>query len=396
MLKKKGDHTVTHQNIITPGNIEIVHSGEDYFLRLQRIINQAQHEIHLQTYIFENDTTGIKIADCLKEAAGRNVTVYVLLDAFGSKDLPKKFTDALEQQGIHFRYFSPLLSINSFFIGRRLHHKIVVADGTIALIGGINIADKYRGTATEAPWLDYAVQIEGKIAAPLLQRCKDIYAKAHGKARKQRIATFYPNAATTVHVLQNDWVRQKKEISTAYLKAIRTARKEIIIVASYFLPGIKLIQALKNATRKGVTVKLVLSGISDVPLLRRATRRLYTLLLRHRMELYEWNTSVLHAKVAVADGNWTTIGSYNLNHLSSYGSIEMNVEIISPEFAASFIAQLNANIAQCEKITTETHLQKNGIIAKCRNWLSYRLVRIGLILITYLPYKRIFKRYHAE
>lgn len=149
-------------------NIVLVHSGEDYFLRLRNIISKAQNEIHLQSYIFENDTTGLEIAEALKEAANSKVKVYVLLDGYGSSKLPNNFLEILKQNGINIRFFSPLFSKNNFYIGRRLHHKVVVVDGEIVLIGGINIANKYRGSNTEHPWLDYAVQIESKTIAQLL------------------------------------------------------------------------------------------------------------------------------------------------------------------------------------------------------------------------------------
>ena len=396
MLRKKEHNTFINQNSNALKSVEPVYSGDDYFLRLQRIINEAKNEIHLQTYIFENDAAGKAIAACLKEAALRQVKVYVLLDGYGSKALPEKFTNDLVQHGIHFRFFSPFFSTNSFFIGRRLHHKVVVADGSIALIGGINIADKYHGTKTEEPWLDYAVQADGEIAGPLQELCRNIYFKKKQQARIKTISFFYSGGGASIRILQNDWVKRKNEISSAYNSAVQNAKKEVINFGSYFLPGRRLTTTLKNAAGKGVKIKLVLSGISDMPLIRRATCYLYSLLIRHNMELYEWNKSVLHGKVAVADDEWVTIGSHNLNHLSSYGSIEMNVEIHSPQFSAIFKPHLNKVIAQCEKITIETIEIRNGIISKFINWLSYRLVRTGLIIITYLPYKRFFKRYHAE
>ena len=117
---------------------------------------------------------------------------------------------------------------------------------------------------------------------------------------------------------------------------------------------------------------------------------------KNNIELYEWNKSVLHGKAAVVDSEWITIGSFNLNHLSSYGSIEMNVEIASPEFAAHFASYLHTVIAQSEKITAETLKARIGMVSKLFNWFFYRLIRTGLKIITYLPYKRVFKRYHAE
>ena len=378
-------------NIHTIKNIELVHSGEDYFLRLQHIIAEAQSEIHLQTYIFENDATGKKISECLKEAAMRKVKVYVLLDGYGSNSLPHKFTNALIQHGIYFRFFST----NIFFIGRRLHHKVVVADGKIALIGGINIADKYHGTKTNEPWLDYAVQIEGKITEQLQIQCRNIFLRKKWQSRKI-MAAFNQHTGISALILQNDWLKRKNEICNAYLKAILNAKKDMIIVGSYFLPGKRLTNTLKKAARNGVNIKLILSGISDVPLARQATCYLYSSLLKQGIELYEWNKSVLHGKAAMADDCWATIGSFNLNHLSSYASMELNVEIISPRFSAAFKSHLNQVIDQCEKITFNTLETRNGIVAKFSNWLSYRLVRTGLIIITYFPYKRFLKRYHFE
>lgn len=223
-----------------------------------------------------------------------------------------------------------------------------------------------------------------------------MYDKIKRRTRKKSTSAFYSYNGTSVRILQNDWLKRKNQICNAYLKAIYHAKKEIIIANSYFLPGRNFTNVLKTAAKKGIKIKLILSGISDIPIARRATRYLYSLLLRHNIELYEWNKSVLHAKAAVADDEWATIGSYNLNHLSSYGSIEMNVEIISTGFSAIFKPKLNQVIDQCEKITAERFSKSNGIAAKFINWLSYRLTRMGLIIITYLPYKRILRKYHDE
>ncbi len=390
MLEKKEYNIPINQNINTVKSIELVRSGDDYFLRLQSIINEAKIEIHLQTYIFENDATGKQITECLKKAALRKVNIYILFDAFGSKYLSKVYTEDLIQHGIQFRFFST----NLFFISRRLHHKVVVADGKIAMIGGINIADKYHGTKTMEPWLDYAAQIEGKIAEPLQQLCKNIYFRKKRYAWKQNI--FNSGNDTSLRILQNDWLKRKNEISNSYLKSIGNAKKEVVIIGSYFLPGRKLKNTLKKAALKGVKIKLILSGVSDVPMLRRATCYLYSKLLHYNIELYEWDKSVLHAKAAVVDDQWATIGSFNLNQLSSYGSLEMNVEINSTAFTTNFKSHLNGVIAQCEEITFDTLKTKNGIVSKLINWLSYYLVRTGLIIVTYFPQKRFFKRYHVE
>ncbi len=373
-------------------SIEIVYSGEDYFKRLHGIISNSNKEIHFQTYIFENDSTGIYIAEALKAAAARKVKIYLLLDGYGSSSLPNKFINDLKKHGVEVRIFSPLFSVNSLYIGRRLHHKIVVADEQVALIGGINIGDRYRGKANETAWLDYAIEIRNpKIAKAVSNICQHIYLK---KLKTKSAPIIYEEDGTSIHIIQNDWLKRRNEISNAYIKAIKEAKEEIIIVGSYFLPGRKLINALRKAAHKGVKIKLILSGIADVPLIKRATSYLYLSLLKHNIELYEWNKSVLHGKVAVVDAQKSIIGSFNLNHLSSYGSIEMNVEIESSEFSKNLTAHFNDEILiQCERITSETIKKRTSFLTNTLNWIAYHFVRIILMLATYLPQKRFKKLY---
>lgn len=374
--------------------ITLVHSGEDYFSRLEQIIRDSKSEIHIQTYIFENDTIGKKIIVALKEAASRNVKIYILLDGFGSFSFPSEVINDLRRNGINIRFFSPLFSANSLYIGRRLHHKVIVADAKIALIGGINIADKYHGTATEAPWLDYAVQLnDEKIAESLTKLCVDIYFRKRRVNRKKIASVIHANEESVVSILQNDWLKRKTEIFEAYIKSISNAKKEIVIVGSYFLPGRKLINTLKKASRNDVKIKLILSGISDLPMARRASCHFYSKLLKYNIELYEWEKSILHGKAAVVDNNWTTIGSFNLNNLSSFGSIEMNVGINSAEFSNNYLLHLNQIMAQSERITPESLELTDGLPSKFINWVSYWITRIIEIIITYLPHKRFRKFY---
>ncbi len=383
-----------HTTISTPETIVLVHSGEDYFSRLERIILEAQTEIHIQTYIFDYDNTGEKIIAALKKAASRNVKINILLDGFGSFSFPEEVIKDLNKTGINIRFFSPFFSANSLYIGRRLHHKIIVADSKTVLIGGINIADKYHGTPTTAAWLDYAVQINDKqIAEPLQELCRDIYFKKRIIRRKEIKSVIGTVEEPTICVLQNDWLKRKNEIYNAYLKNIGNAKKEIVIVGSYFLPGKKLVKSLKKASRNGVKIKLILSGISDIPMARRASCHLYSKLLRNNIELYEWKKSILHGKVAVIDDNWTTIGSFNLNNLSSYASIEMNLGINSAEFANHYLLHLNKIMEQCERITPETLEFRYTLSSKFANWVCYWITRIIEIMVTYLPHKRFRKFY---
>ena len=373
-----------------PNELELVHSGQDYFARLLDILKSTKVEIYILMYLFENDSTGKKIITALKEAALRKVAVYIVLDGLGSLTFPSEQITQLKEKGINIRFFAPLFSTYSFYLGRRLHSKIVVVDSKVALIGGINIADKYEGTAAEKAWLDYAVQLKGEIARPLKQLCSAIYLKKRKLRDKKLQSVFQIQHHSSIRILQNDWLKGKDQICDSYIHSIRNAQKEVIIMGSYFLPGIRIIRALKKASKNKVTIKLILSGISDLPLTRRATCFLYGKLLKYNIELYEWDKSVLHGKAAVIDGKWSTIGSFNLNNLSSYGSLETNVEIVSDSFSAMFREHLNEIISQSNRITLESLKAKNTLLTKLINLISYGITRIIETLITYTPYKRFY------
>ena len=369
-------------------SVQLVHSGDDYFSRLERIINDAVTEIHIQTYIFDNDATGKRILLALEEALKRQVKVYLLLDGFGSLSFPNEISKEFRQAGGHIRFFSPLFSASSFYIGRRLHKKVVVADGKIALIGGINIANRYHGTSNAKPWLDFAIEINSSIAKDIQSHCKANYSKKKNALRKTISPIFDTEEKVTIQILQNDWLNRKSEISEAYIQAVSEAKQKVIIVGSYFLPGRKLTNALLEASKSKVKIQLILSGVSDLPMTRRASCYLYSKLLRHNIELYEWNQSILHGKAMVVDSSWSTIGSFNLNNLSSYASIEMNVGIESPAFASLFEKELQEILLQCQKITPKTFQTRNTIRSKINNALSYYITRGIEIIVTYLPYKR--------
>jgi len=380
----------------TPSNaisekVTLVHGGSDYFDRLEKLIGDATTEIHLQTYILEEDSTGTKILNALKKAVLGNVNVYLLVDGLGSRALSDKFVDDIKSAGIQFRFFSPLLSSNSFYFGRRLHHKIVVIDTKTTLIGGINIAKKYEGTLSEVPWLDYAVLIHDEATARQASSICHYYFFKKKKRSLEKIVSGGLKNPTATTLLQNDWLRRKNEIQKAYIKSIYTAQTEIIIVCGYFLPGRKLTKALEKAAQKRVRIRLILSGVSDVPLVKEAINYYYAFLLRNNIELYEWNQSILHGKTAVVDQKWTTVGSFNLNHLSSYASIEMNVGIDSELFAENYQNHLESIISQCTQITSESFQTQNNIWTRFKQWRSYYIVRFFEILLTYLPYNRFLK-----
>jgi len=254
--------------------IELVHSGEDFFSRLVHLLDGAMETVHLQTYIYEDDDTGRLVAAALKRAAARGVRVWVMVDGFGSKELPATFVQDLEAAGVFFRFFKHLVSVWRWRGGRTLHHKVAVADGRQALVGGINVADKYHGTATEPAWFDLAIAIEGSVCTHLAQLCEDIFLHQYWKTRGKQMtrAPLLPDGDRKglIRFRLNDWMRRKTEIYQSYSKGISSAQQSLVLIASYFLPGHSVRRRLRAAVRRGVEVRVLLTGPSDVRLSRLA------------------------------------------------------------------------------------------------------------------------------
>lgn len=320
-------------------DIQLVLSGKNYFELLEQVIAGAREVLHLQTYIFETDETGLRVINALKQAAAQGVKVFLLSDAFGSFPFKKEVAKDLLQNGIRFRLYSPLLSSESLFFGRRLHHKIVVADKYVSLIGGINVADKYNFSGTDEAWLDYAVLVKGKVCEYLDILCEETFSKK----RRSALAAWEAKTSREIrgdHKLirfrRNDFIKRKSEIHHSYMESIRRAESSITIVASYFLPGYHFRRLLKLAAARGVKIRIILAGVSDVNSVKLAQNYLYEFYLSNKIELYEWKNSVLHGKAMIVDNTWVTIGSYNLNFLSRYISIELNADILDTTFVKTF------------------------------------------------------------
>lgn len=374
-------------------SIELLRSGENYFGTLEKVIDKAAHYIHFQTYIVDEDQTGNRIIDALIRAAGRGVRVYLLLDAFGTRYLSAEFIKKIEDAGISFRFFSPTLITKEFLLSLRLHHKVLLADGNVAVIGGINVADRYHGTPGKKEWLDFALKFQGPECARVLMIVERLWNKTFiSKRDRSRELIHHPVIYTeNVHlrVLQNNWYRNRIEILKIYRYAIRHSRNRLIMFASYFLPGRSERRLLRNASRRGVDIKIVLSGVSDAPMIARATNFLYRFILSNNIKIYEYLPANLHAKVATVDGRWSTIGSYNLNHLSDYGSIETNVDIDDSVFTHRFEAMLLKIISKdCRQVTFDDYIQRKTWLFRLPDWLSYQMIRVMMRLMFLMTGKR--------
>lgn len=371
--------------------ITLIHAGESFFASLSELFAKAQEEIHLQTYRLADDATGQLVAESLKAAAERGVRVLVLLDAYGSGSLSEDFVGSLRGAGIKVRFFSPLFTYKGRFFGRRLHHKIALCDREAAIIGGINIADAYRGNEKEKPWLDFAVHLRGNICRQVHDICTDLWEKKPISGISFMGRRYFPSHRSNhrTKIIHNDWFRYKTQVDSRYRQSVRNARSSVLIVASYFLPGIRFRYSLDAAVKRGVSVKLILAGQSDVPFLRHASLHLYNKLLDKGIEIYEWKESILHAKLMVVDEAWCTLGSFNLNYLSTYGSIETNVESRELALLNALCRQLNAVAKGCDKITREEFLRKNSLIHRFRNRVAYHMMRWAFFIMTFFTFKRL-------
>ncbi|MBB1283541.1 phospholipase [Flavisolibacter sp. BT320] len=370
--------------------VTLVKGGRPFFDMLHGLINGARHSIHLQTYIFSSDQTGLALAEHLVMAARRGVQVYLMADGYASRALPKDFIQKLETAGIHFRYFEPLFRGSDFYFGRRLHHKVFVVDHQKALVSGSNIADRYNDLPGQPAWLDMGLLVEGDAVLELYDICIKIWERDRTKRnllRKKLHDLFDYIAkenAVGVRVLQNDWVRRKLEIYFSYHKLFKEARNNITIVCSYFLPGLSLRNRLSKAVKRGVSVKVILASTSDVAFTKHAERYLYNWMFRNGIEIYEYQPTVLHAKVAVVDSRFLTVGSYNINDLSAQASVELNLLVRDAELATELEGEIDAVIKEkCVRIKEEDYSFNLLSLPQLWRFLCFHALRMMLALGTF-------------
>lgn len=323
--------------------IELLVRGAQYFPRLIEAISQAQHEVLLESYIFEDDPTGRAVTDALCAAAQRGARVYVMVDGVGARHFSLEFRRRFVEAGVSLMVFRPL----KFTWGRRLpqlrrlHRKLAVIDNAIAFVGGINVIDDLHVHLEQPlpPRLDYAVEVRGPLVADVTLSMRRLWTYASRLWLTQPFSDWPrhcaqpPDAGPVRAALAvRDNFRRRHLILSAHLAAIYSARTEIIMAHAYFWPGRRMLQALCRASERGVKVRVLLQGQPDHPLLYYAQQFLYERLHRSGIEIYEYRKSHLHAKVALVDGHWCTVGSSNVDPFSLLLAREANVIIENADF----------------------------------------------------------------
>ncbi len=387
--------------------VDLLYGGAEFFPALIAAIEHAEKEVYLETYIYNDDDTGQRVAMALAAAAKRRVTVRVSVDGFGSANLAQPIRDTLEKAGVEVVVFRPEhgwrksgLKYFSRERLRRLHRKLAMIDRKIAFCGGINIVDDLidpnRGPL-DAPRFDFAARVEGPVVGPIaaymlnqwlrldwkriaskqgeLQRAIDTWVS------RRDWATPHPDGANVrVAFITRDNVGNRRTIERAYLAAIKLAKKEIILCNAYYFPGRRFRKTLIAAARRGVRVRLLLQGRPEYPVQHYASQVLYAELLAAGIEIHEYTLGFLHAKVGVVDGGWATVGSSNIDPFSLFLAREANLVVLNEEFAGLLLARLEHAIAHDAAPVHAERLVKTGWLARAINTMSYEALRLGVYL----------------
>jgi len=381
-------------NRFTPGNaVELLRGGAEYFPALIEAVASARREVWIETYIYADDDAGRALVAALGDAVERGVVVRVLVDGWGAKHyLTPSLEDTLVARGVKLLKYRPEVSPWQFRSHRlrRLHRKIAHVDGRIGFVGGINIIDDMNTPGHKPPRVDYAVSVRGPIVASIVQTMARVWALCELVQFSTSEVKLFPD---TVHVERagnqtakftiRDNLRHRRDIEVAYLAAIRVARREILIANAYFFPGIRFRRALIDAAQRGVQVTLLLQARVEYRLLHYAARALYGQLLAGGVAIEEYHRSFLHAKVAVIDNRWATVGSSNIDPYSLLMSREANLFVRGPEFASKLRLELLQMIQTGARRVGPQHWAARSPLAKGVSWAAYGFVRVAMGFLGY-------------
>ena len=393
-------------------NLRLFQGGREFFPALIEAVDGARGWVQMETYLFDVFGTGADVANALIRAARRGVTVQVLVDGIGSSPLPLEWQEKVRSAGVQWCVYSPLASNWSLLrplAWRRLHRKLCVVDQRMMFCGGINVLDDLydpnHGALTE-PRFDFAISATGLLAIDAAEAVTLLWwrVQAGYSARQSHLsaawdafkASGYGGRTTDALIpvsaqktdgnipvahaalVLRDNLRNRSSIEKSYLKAVGHARHDIVIANAYFLPGGKLRRALIGAARRGVKVTVLLQGRYEYFMQYHASRPVFDALLKEGVEIHAYAKSFLHAKVAVIDGHWATVGSSNLDPLSLLLAREANVVIEGAAFASKLRdCLLNAVALQDSRIDQLAHRQR-PVVKRLLDWFAYGVMRVLL------------------
>jgi cardiolipin synthase len=373
--------------------LQLLCNGEQYFPALVEAIDAARVEVFLETYLYADDETGSLVTDALARAAARGVAVHLLIDGFGARDFAPRFWRMLREAGAQVLVFRP--DINPWRLRRnrlrRMHRKLACVDGQLAFVGGINVIDDFDAPGDTTPRHDYAVRVEGPLAAEVRGVAAQLWSRVartagHGRAlppAPPAPPAFAPGQRAALVI--RDSLRHRRDIEDAYLELIDSAREEIVIASAYFFPGRRFRHALVSAAQRGVRVVLLLQGLVEYVLPHYASRALFGSLLEAGIRIEEYRHSFLHAKVAVFDCCRACVGSSNIDPFSLLLAREANVFVEDAAFAAGLRASLEEAIRTGARTLPQQAWRRRPLWRRAWNWIAYG---IGRLLIGFASYER--------
>jgi len=345
------------KHVLWPGNrCLLLRDGVEAFPSMLDAIRAAKRYVRLETYMFIEDVVGEVFAAALMDAAKRGVEVKVLYDALGSWTTRRAFFQRMREAGVDIRPFKPF-SFNGFLsLIRRDHRKLLIVDGEVAFLGGINVAAKWAPVGQGEGWRDDVLRVEGPVVHQL-ERCFTASWIIGVRRRITRLRELLQRRKARQLTARGDSnlvvLSTRRTIYRAYLHAIQKARKSVLIAAAYFVPDRRMVEALRHAAARGVEVVLILNGKSDHPWMHYLTRAFYDRLMEQGVLIYEWCHGTLHAKTAVVDGIWGTVGSFNLERMSFLFNYEVNVAFADPRLGGALEASFRKDCQMCSPIDPE-------------------------------------------
>jgi cardiolipin synthase len=364
--------------------------GPATYAAMFKAIQNAKDHINLETFIFEDDEVGRRFADLLLQKQSEGVQVNLIYDSLGCLRTPAAFFQRLRDGGIKTLEFNPLNPANArvkWILTNRDHRKILVVDGKVAFIGGVNISEVYSSSSfsgehheknIKEAWRDTHVQIEGPAVAEFQKLFLDTWAREKGPelSNKNYFPTLKREGNDLVEVVGSIPGQENRITYIMYVSAFIYAENFVHLTNSYFVPDKQTLKALTNAAQRGVDVKIILPGTSDEATVFYAGRSHYTHLLKSGVKLYEHRDAMLHAKTAVIDGVWSTIGSTNMDLWSFLRNDEVNAVILGADFANEMEALFEKYIANSNQIFLE-QWKKRPLWGRVKEWLA-RLLQYWL------------------
>ncbi len=364
---------------VGPNRVALLKDGYQAYPAMLAAIASAKSTICLETYILEDDALGLRFIDALCERARAGVEVLLMFDYWGSEVSDESIV-MMREAGVKQLVFRPWKYLGSLSravakVVRRNHRKSLTVDGESGFTGGLNISHHYAAVEDGgAGWRDTHVRIVGPDAQALEKLFLSTWNANKGpKYDVRRFVRRRVAGCEKLEIVGNDFALDRKGIRRAYQDAFAMAKERICVTNAYFLPPAKIVRALVAAARRGVRVTVILAATTDVKLVLYAARGLYPRLLKNGIDVREWaNGRVLHAKTAVVDGTWATVGSSNLDPMSLRQNLEVNAIVTEPSFGSALEKMFNEDLEHCQRITMDD-VKSYGRFQRVVMWIAYKL-----------------------